>query len=82
MVKGPVLLKIRGECEILGVKFTNTFILYNNNKYLPIEKGKDSIITLKKNSRCIFPKRTTEQESVQNWDKNVGQYYKVNSKIK
>ena len=81
LVKGPGSLKIRGECEILGVRFTNTFILYNNNKYLPIEKGKDSIITLKKNSRCIFPKRT-RTESVQNWDKNVGQYYKVNSKIK
>jgi len=62
LVKGPVLLKIRGECEILGVKFTNTFILYNNNKHLPIEKGKDSIITLKKNSRYVFPKRNTEQD--------------------
>lgn len=57
-----MLLKIRGECEILGVKFTNTFILYNNNKHLPIEKGKDSIITLKKNSRYVFPKRNTEQD--------------------
>jgi polynucleotide 5'-hydroxyl-kinase GRC3/NOL9 len=57
-----VLLKIRGECEILGVKFTNTLILYNNNKHLPIEKAKDSVITLKKNSRYVFPKRNTGQD--------------------
>ncbi len=41
-------MKVRGECEILGVKFKNTFIVYKNNKYLPIEKSTDAIITLKK----------------------------------
>ncbi len=41
-------MKVRGECEILGVKFKNTFIVYKNNKYLPIEKSTDTIITLKK----------------------------------
>jgi polynucleotide 5'-hydroxyl-kinase GRC3/NOL9 len=84
LVKGPVLLKIRGECEILGVKFTNTFILYNNNKYLPIEKGKDSIITLRKNSRCIFPKRTTEQDQskigTKMWDNIIRSIVKSNRK--
>ena len=41
-------MKVRGECEILGVKFKNTFIIYQNNKYLPIEKNTDTIISLKK----------------------------------
>ncbi len=41
-------MKVRGECEILGVKFKNTFIAYKNNKYIPIEKSTDTIITLKK----------------------------------
>jgi polynucleotide 5'-hydroxyl-kinase GRC3/NOL9 len=84
LIKGPVLLKIRGECEILGVKFTNTFILYNNNKYLPIEKGKDSIITLKKNSRFIFPKRNTEQNQskigTKIWDNIIKSIVKSNRK--
>ncbi|MEJ7642195.1 MAG: Clp1/GlmU family protein [Candidatus Nitrosocosmicus sp.] len=48
MVKGPISMKVRGECEILGVKFRNTFIIYQNNKYLPIEKNTDTIISLKK----------------------------------
>ncbi len=84
MVKGPVLLKIRGECEVLGVKFTNTFISYNNNKYLPIEKGKDSTITLKKNSRYTFPKRNTEQDQskigTKIWDNIIKSIVKSNRK--
>jgi polynucleotide 5'-hydroxyl-kinase GRC3/NOL9 len=59
LVKGPILLKVRGECEILGVKFKNTFILYNNNKYLPIEKDKDTIITAKEGSKNVDPKKKT-----------------------
>ncbi|MGN6709202.1 MAG: Clp1/GlmU family protein, partial [Candidatus Nitrosocosmicus sp.] len=53
LIKGPILLKVIGECEILGVKFRNTLILYNNNKYLPIEKDTDTIITVKRNSNYI-----------------------------
>ncbi|HEX5519943.1 MAG TPA: hypothetical protein VFX18_05835, partial [Candidatus Nitrosocosmicus sp.] len=53
LIKGPTLLKVIGECEILGVKFRNTFILYNNNKYLPIEKDTDTIISVKKDSNYI-----------------------------
>jgi polynucleotide 5'-hydroxyl-kinase GRC3/NOL9 len=41
-------MKVRGECEILGVKFRNTFITYQNNKYIPIEKNTDTVISLKK----------------------------------
>lgn len=59
LVKGPILLKVRGECEILGVKFKNTFILFNNNKYLPIEKNNDTIITAKKGSNYFDPKKNT-----------------------
>lgn len=59
LVKGPVLLKVKGECEILGTRFANTLITYKNNKYLPIEKCKDSTITLKKNSHYVFPRRNT-----------------------
>jgi polynucleotide 5'-hydroxyl-kinase GRC3/NOL9 len=58
LVKGPLLLKVKGECEILGVKFRNTFIVYNNNTYLPIEKNKDAVITIKKGSDCIDLKNT------------------------
>lgn len=53
LIKGPILLKVIGECEILGVKFRNTFILYNNNKYLPIEKDTNTIITVKRDSNYI-----------------------------
>jgi polynucleotide 5'-hydroxyl-kinase GRC3/NOL9 len=53
LIKGPTLLKVIGECEILGVKFRNTIILYNNNKYLPIEKDTDTIIKVKKDSNYI-----------------------------
>jgi polynucleotide 5'-hydroxyl-kinase GRC3/NOL9 len=59
LIKGPILLKVIGECEILGVKFRNTFILYNNNKYLPIEKDNDTIITVKKDSN-YFDLRNNE----------------------
>ena len=65
LVKGPVLLKVRGECEILGVKFRNTVILYNNNKYLPIEKNDDTIITVKKGLNYIdLEKNKIEQNTI------------------
>jgi polynucleotide 5'-hydroxyl-kinase GRC3/NOL9 len=59
IVKGPIFLKIRGECEILGVKFKNTFILYNNNKYLPIEKDTDAKITIKNGFNYFELKKNT-----------------------
>jgi polynucleotide 5'-hydroxyl-kinase GRC3/NOL9 len=65
LVKGPVLLKVRGECEILGVKFRNTVILYNNNKYLPIEKNNDTIITVKKGLNYLdLEKNKIEQNTI------------------
>jgi polynucleotide 5'-hydroxyl-kinase GRC3/NOL9 len=65
LVKGPVLLKVRGECEILGVKFRNTVILYNNNKYLPIEKDNDTIITVKKGLNYLdLEKNKIEQNTI------------------
>ena len=65
LVKGPVLLKVRGECEILGVKFKNTVILYNNNKYLPIEKNNDTIITVKKGLNYLdLEKNKIEQNTI------------------
>ena len=51
LVKGPILLKVIGECEILGVKFKDSVIVYNNNKYLPIEKDHTTKITVKKGSK-------------------------------
>ena len=56
LIKGPILFKVIGECEILGVKFKNTFIVYNNNKYLPIEKGNSTIIKVKKDLEYIVLK--------------------------
>jgi polynucleotide 5'-hydroxyl-kinase GRC3/NOL9 len=65
LVKGPVLLKVRGECEILGVKFRNTVIPYNNNKYLPIEKNDDTIITVKKGLNYLdLEKNKIEQNTI------------------
>jgi polynucleotide 5'-hydroxyl-kinase GRC3/NOL9 len=65
LVKGPVLLKVRGECEILGVKFKNTVILYNNNKYLPVEKNNDTIITAKKGLNYFdLEKNKIEQNTI------------------
>ncbi len=48
LIKGPFLIKVLGECEILGVKFKNTFIKYKNNKIIPIEKKEKTSITIKK----------------------------------
>jgi polynucleotide 5'-hydroxyl-kinase GRC3/NOL9 len=65
LIKGPTLLKVRGECEILGVKFKNTFILYNNNKYLPIEKNNDTIITSRKGLNYFdLEKNKIEQNAI------------------
>ncbi len=84
MVKGPILLKVRGECEILGVKFKNTFILYNNNKYLPIEKYKDTIITAKKGSNYVDPKKKTtvdqNQIGTRIWNDIINSIEKTNRK--
>ena len=51
MVKGPILLKVTGECEILGVRFKDTVIQYNNNKFIPIEKDQNTKITVNKDSK-------------------------------
>ena len=84
LVKGPILLKVRGECEILGVKFKNTFILYNNNKYLPIEKDKDTIITAKKGSKYVDPKKKTivdqNQIGTRIWNDIINSIEKTNRK--
>jgi polynucleotide 5'-hydroxyl-kinase GRC3/NOL9 len=84
LVKGPILLKVRGECEILGVKFKNTFISYNNNKYLPIEKDKDTIITAKKGSNYVDPKKkaTVDQNQIGTriWNDIINSIEKTNRK--
>ncbi|MDQ6724328.1 MAG: hypothetical protein M3Z01_08710 [Thermoproteota archaeon] len=84
LVKGPILLKVRGECEILGAKFKNTFILYNNNKYLPIEKDNDTIITAKKGSKYFDPKKNTivDQDKIGTriWNNIINSIFHTNRK--
>jgi polynucleotide 5'-hydroxyl-kinase GRC3/NOL9 len=63
LVKGPILLKVTGECEILGVKFKDTFIPYNNNKYLPIEKDQNARITVKNDSKRFDIEYATGNQS-------------------
>jgi polynucleotide 5'-hydroxyl-kinase GRC3/NOL9 len=58
-------MKVRGECEILGMKFKNTFIMYKNNKYLPIEKNKDTILTLKKGKDYSRVEKNSKHDQVQ-----------------
>lgn len=84
LVKGPILLKVRGECEILGAKFKNTFILYNNNKYLPIEKNNDTIITAKKGANYFDPKKNTivDQDKIGTgiWNNIINSIFHTNRK--
>ena len=63
LVKGPILLKVTGECEILGVKFKDTVIQYNNNKYLPIEKNQNARITVKNGSKRFDIEYATGNQS-------------------
>jgi polynucleotide 5'-hydroxyl-kinase GRC3/NOL9 len=38
LIRGPVIITVYGECNILGVKITNQRICWNSTKILPIEK--------------------------------------------
>ena len=58
-------MKVRGECEILGMKFKNTFIIYKNNKYLPIAKNKDTILTLKKGKNYFNLEKNSKHDQDQ-----------------
>ncbi len=47
LIKGPTQFKVIGKCEILGAKFSNTYVSYNNNKVIPIEKENNTRIVIK-----------------------------------
>ena len=83
MVKGPILLNVIGECEILGVKFKDTIIRYNNNKYLPIEKDQNAKITVKDDSKRFFIEYATDNQSkigTSIWSNIIDSIIKTNRK--
>jgi polynucleotide 5'-hydroxyl-kinase GRC3/NOL9 len=51
LIKGPAQFKVIGKCEILGAKFSNTYVSYNNNKVIPIEKENSARIIIKQRYR-------------------------------
>ncbi len=84
MIKGPFLIKVLGECEILGIRFKNTFIKYENNKIIPIEKKEKTIITIKKGfpfTNFIKSKMDQERVGTKIWNNIIGQIIKTNRKI-
>jgi len=83
LVKGPILLKVIGECEILGVKFKDTVILYNNNKYIPIEKDQNARITVKNGSKWFDIEYATGDQSkigTSIWNNIIDSIVKTNRK--
>ncbi|HXT82912.1 MAG TPA: Clp1/GlmU family protein [Verrucomicrobiae bacterium] len=82
MIKGPFLIKVLGECEILGKRFKNTFIKYENNKIIPIEKKEKTIITIKNGYFINFKKLKMDQEYVGTriWNNVINQIIKTNRK--
>ena len=82
MIKGPFLIKVLGECEILGITFKNTFIKYENNKIIPIEKKEKTIITIKKGYFINFKELKMDQEYVGTriWNNIINQIIKTNRK--
>ena len=45
-IKGPVLLEIKGECSILGVKCKNECIGWESSRIIPVEKNNSSILSI------------------------------------
>ena len=46
LIKGPVLLEIKGECNILGVKYKNECIGWESNRIIPVEKNINSTLSI------------------------------------
>ncbi len=46
LIKGPVLLEIKGECSILGVKCKNECIGWESSRIIPVEKNNSSILSI------------------------------------
>ena len=53
LVRGPVLIRVDGECYILGVKIKNQPIFWDNTKALPIENVNGAKITLVRNKNLM-----------------------------
>lgn len=53
LIEGPIVLKLQGECNILGVKFKNQHITLKSNKIIPIEKNKNAVIKVLGNNKPI-----------------------------
>ncbi len=46
LIKGPVLLEIKGECNILGVKCKNECIGWESSRVIPVEKNNNSTLSI------------------------------------
>ena len=46
LIKGPVLLEIKGECNILGVKCKNECIGWESSRIIPVEKNINSTLSI------------------------------------
>lgn len=46
LIKGPVLLEIKGECNILGVKCKNECIGWESSRIIPVEKSNNSTLSI------------------------------------
>lgn len=46
LIKGPVLLEIKGECNILGVKCRNRCIGWESSRIIPVEKNNNSTLSI------------------------------------
>jgi polynucleotide 5'-hydroxyl-kinase GRC3/NOL9 len=46
LIKGPVLLEIKGECNILGVKCKNECIGWESSRIIPVEKNNNSTLSI------------------------------------
>jgi polynucleotide 5'-hydroxyl-kinase GRC3/NOL9 len=46
LIKGPVLLKIKGQCNILGVQCENECIGWESSRIIPVEKNNNSTLSI------------------------------------
>jgi polynucleotide 5'-hydroxyl-kinase GRC3/NOL9 len=61
LVRGPVVIRVYGECYILGVKIKNQQITWDNIKALPIEKVNGTRISLIRKKNMINSELSTNK---------------------
>lgn len=84
LIRGPVIIRVDGECYILGVKLRNQLIFWDNTKTLPIENTHGAKIYLVKNKKNVkshgFHVNHQSNLGMFIWKKTVDEILRLNCK--